>query len=384
MKKVSKREFLKYSLAGTCALCLGSMMSYPKSLSAMVKKLNNDTDKPWKWSKEVLFYTTKADGSVLCEVCPHNCIIKEGKGGFCNNKLNYNGKLFNIGYGNPCTLNVDPIEKKPLLHFLPQTKSLSLAVAGCNFRCLNCQNWSISQVSPAETRNFELWPEQVVAYALKNKCASISYTYAEPVVFWEYMYDIAVEARAKKIANVMVSNGYINEKPLRQIAKVIDAANIDLKSFDETKHFELTKGALKHVRNTIKILREENVWVEITNLVVPQWSDDMDTIKRMCDWLVEEGLGNVPLHFSRFSPMYKLTHLPMTPVSVLEQAHKTAKDAGVRFVYVGNVPGNDNENTFCPSCKRMLINRKGYTILENHVKNNACGFCKEKIEGVWS
>lgn len=381
MNKLTKRDFIKYSLTGACLWCAGRLFSQHKYLTPMFKPDQNN-DMPWKWSKEV-FYYEKKDGAVICGVCPHNCLIKEGKGGFCNNKINYKGVLFSIGYGNPCSLNIDPIEKKPLLHFRPQTKSLSLAIAGCNFRCLNCQNWSISQVGPIETRNMELWPEQVVTYARKNKCDSVSFTYSEPVVFYEYMYDTAKIAHDKNLATVLVSNGYINEKPLRALAKLINAANIDLKSFDEKKHMELTRGELKHVLNTLKILKDEKVWVEITNLVVPQWSDDMDTIKRMCDWLVQNNLEHFPLHFSRFSPMYKLTHLPATPVSVLENAHKIAKEAGIKYVYIGNVPGHEYENTYCPKCKKVLIERRGYTNLTNHIEKGQCTFCKEKIDGVW-
>lgn len=381
MNKLTKREFIKYGLTGACLWCAGRLFSQHKYLTPMFKSGQNN-DMPWKWSKEV-FYFEKKDGAVICGVCPHNCLINEGKGGFCNNKVNYKGTLYSIGYGNPCSLNIDPIEKKPLLHFMPQTKSLSLAIAGCNFRCLNCQNWSISQVGPHETRNMELWPEQVVTYARKNKCDSVSFTYSEPVVFYEHMYDTAKIAHEKNMATVLVSNGYINEKPLRALAKYISAANIDLKSFDEKKHMELTRGELKHVLNTLKVLKEEQVWVEITNLVVPQWSDDMDTIKRMCDWLVQNNLEHFPLHFSRFSPMYKLTHLPATPVSALEKAHKIAKEAGMKYVYIGNVPGHESENTFCPKCKKVLIERRGYTNLTNHIEKGQCAFCKEKIDGVW-
>jgi len=383
MKKINKREFIKYSIMGVSFLYGRALLAQSKNYHNFFKKIKTMTDKPWKWSKEVYYYEKSGD-TVICGVCPHNCTIKEGNGGFCNNKVNYKGTLYSIAYANPCSLNLDPIEKKPLLHFLPQSKSLSLAIAGCNFRCLNCQNWSISQVGPHETRNYEIWPEQLVKYARNNDASSISYTYSEPVVFYEYMYDAAKIAHENKIANVLVSNGYINEKPLRELCRYINAANIDLKSFDEKMHFNLTKGDLKHVLNTLKILREEKVWVEITNLIVPQWSDDFDTIKRMCEWLMNNNLGHFPLHFSRFSPMYKLTHLPSTPVSMLENAYKIAKDAGIKYVYIGNVPGHEAENTICPKCGKILILRKGYTNLENHITKNKCKFCGEPIDGVWT
>ena len=339
-------------------------------------------DKPWKWSKEVSYYEKK-DDVVVCGICPHNCIIKQGRSGFCKNYVNYDGKLYLIGYGNPFTVSIDPIEKKPLFHFKPQTKTLSLAVAGCNFRCLNCQNWSISQVSCKDMKNLELWPDQVADLATKNNCKSVSFTYTEPTTFYEYMFDIACLVRDNNISNVMVSNGYINEKPLRSLAKYLDAANIDLKTFDADVHLKMTHGTLSPVLKTLKVLKEENVWIEITNLIVPQWSDDLHVIKLMCEWFAENGLSHYPLHFSRFSPMYKLTNIPVTPVSVLEKAYKIAKEAGIKYVYIGNVPGNKSENTYCPKCGKLLIEREGYTNFGNNMVKGKCGFCGEVIDGVW-
>jgi len=382
MNKLSKREFLKLSLMGVGLLYCNKLLAHTKQFKTVLSKLNAMNDKPWKWSKEVYYYETKGD-TVICGVCPHKCVIKAGSSGFCNSKVNYAGKLYSIGYGNPCSLNIDPIEKKPLLHFKPQTKSLSLAVAGCNFKCLNCQNWSISQVGPLDTKNLELWPEQVVGNVKKNDCESISFTYSEPITFYEYMFDIAKLARKSKIASVLVSNGYINEKPLRDLAKYLDAASIDLKAFDEKTYLSLTQGSLSNVLNTLKVLKEENVWLEISTLVVPQWSDDMDAIKRMCEWLVKNDLHHFPLHFLRFSPMYKLAHLPSTPVSVLEKAHKIAKDAGIKYAYIGNVPGNDAENTYCPKCNKMLVERRGFTNISNYIVKGKCKYCNEPIDGVW-
>ena len=339
-------------------------------------------NKPWKWSKEACYYEIK-EGNVVCGICPHNCIIKPGKSGICKNKVNYDGILYSIGYGNPCSIGVDPIEKKPLFHFKPQTKSFSVAVAGCNFNCLNCQNSSISQSGPTESKNYELWPEQVVDYAKKNACASISFTYTEPTSYYEYMLDIAKLAKESNIATVMVSNGYINEKPLRHLAQYLDAANIDLKTFDEKTYLKLTKGHLKDVLNTLITLKEEHVWLEITNLIIPQWSDNLDDIKRMCDWLTENGLNHFPLHFSRFMPLYKLPDLPSTPLSVLENALKIAKDAGIKYTYIGNVPGHQAENTYCPKCGKILIKREGYTNYGNNIVKGRCKFCSKTIDGVW-
>ena len=227
-------------------------------------------------------------------------------------------------------------------------------------------------------------PEQIVSNAIKSDCPSISFTYSEPVTFYEYMLDISRLAKERKVSTVLISNGYINEKPLRNLTRYIDAANIDLKTFDEKKHFDLTKGSLKYVLNTLKILKDEGIWVEITNLIIPQWSDDMDVIKRMCEWLAENDLRHFPLHFSQFSPMHKLTNLPVTPISFIENAYKIAKEAGIKYVYIGNVKGNRGENTYCPKCDKLLVERNVYSVIENNIISGKCKFCNEVIDGVWS
>ena len=370
---MTKRDFLRLSSVGLCGLCLQGI---PFSLLAGNEK------KLWKWSKEASFYHSK-DKIVYCELCPHECILSPGERGFCRNKINVDGKYYTVGYGNPCTARIDPIEQKPLYHFLPSTRAYSIAVAGCNFRCLNCQNWTISQVQPEETNNLDMFPEVVVKNSLVNKCESIAYTYSEPNSFYDYMYDTAKLASSKGIKNLYISNGYINDKPLRRLAKYINAANINLKTFKNEIYKKLNGGTLAPILNTLKVLKEEGVWLEITNLVIPTWTDDFNMIKEMCNWLVANKLDNCPLHFLKFIPLYKLTHLPITPVSTLEKARKIALDAGMKYVYLGNVPGHEGENTFCPECKKQIIKRKGFYILENNIKNGKCKFCGEKIAGVW-
>jgi pyruvate formate lyase activating enzyme len=298
--------------------------------------------------------------------------------------LNHAGKLYSIAYGNPCAMHVDPIEKKPFFHFMPGSYSFSIATAGCNFACLNCQNWSISQASPKETRNYDLMPAKVAAEASGNNCKSIAYTYSEPVTFYEYVYDSSVIARRMGIKNVLVSNGYINEKPLRHWCKVLDAATIDLKSFDENIYLKLNAGKLQPVLDSLRIFRQEGVWLEISNLVIPGWSDDLDMIKRMCDWLYQNGFQDSPLHFLRFQPLYKLSQLHPTPIPILEKAKSIALNAGIKFVYLGNVPGTAATSTVCPKCKKIILERKGYLITSNHLKSGTCGFCGEPIAGKWS
>lgn len=339
---------------------------------------------PGKWSKEALFYTKTSTG-ITCLKCPHYCQLGSNNDvGKCRNRVSYQGKLYTIAYGNPCAVHIDPIEKKPLYHFFPTTRAFSIAVAGCNFRCLNCQNWQISQVSPRESQNVDLMPPAVVDECVRARCESIAYTYSEPVSFYEYVLDTAKLAREKKIKNVFKSNGYINEEPLRMLSKYLDAANIDLKTFDEGVYARLAGGSAMPVLNGLMTLKEQGVWLEITNLVIPSWTDNMDTIRRMSDWLAANGLEDCPLHFTRFMPLYKLTQLPLTPVSTMEKAREIALSAGMRYVYVGNVPGHPAENTYCHQCKKLIIERRGFTILANHIVNGKCEFCGEKIPGRWA
>jgi len=383
-KKISKREFIKQSALGMgalgCGFCNLDLMAKGSELFTQIPP---NPQLSSKWTIEAKYYISTPKG-LKCQLCPNDCKLKPGEESECRTRMNIEDKLYCYAYGNPCAINVDPIEKKPLYHFYPTSKAYSIATAGCNLACLNCQNWEISQTSPKKTRNYDLPPEKVVEEAIQNKCKSIAYTYSDPVAFWEYTYDTAKLARQEGIKNVLVSAGYIYEKPLREWCKYIDAANIDLKSFSDEIYEMLNAGTLEPVLNTLKILKEENVWLEITNLIVPDWTDDMDMIKQMCDWLAENNMNNVPLHFSRFHPQYKLANLPATPSSVLNKARDIAVAAGINHVYIGNVPGTNATNTYCPECKELLIERKGYYIITNKIKNGNCEFCQEAISGLWN
>jgi len=384
MRAMTKREFLR-----RCMCCSGGIVLGAGGLGVVARAAENlgrpswESDDLWKWSKEALFYRG-TDGGLECLKCPNGCILAPGDTGICRNRVNHEGKMYSIAYGNPCAVHIDPIEKKPFFHFLPTTRAFSIAAAGCSFSCLNCQNWEISQFSPKETQNIDLMPDRVVAACLKSGSESIAYTYSEPTTFYEYAFDTATIARKSKIRNVWKSNGYINEEPLRKLCKVMDAANIDLKSFDDETYKKLSKGRLAPVLRTLKIFKEEGVWLEITNLVIPSWTDNLDMIKRMCEWLVHNGLQECPLHFSRFNPLYQLTQLPMTPVSTLEKAREIAVGAGVQYVYIGNVPGHSAENTFCHKCGKMIIERRGYQILANNLERGKCRYCSVRVPGVWS
>jgi pyruvate formate lyase activating enzyme len=312
-----------------------------------------------------------------------------------------------LAYGNACSFHSDPIEKKPLFHFLPATDVFSFATSGCGFRCLNCQNWDISQRKPEESKDprgkpvrlnpeslesvyredidrLSLFPEDVVALCEHLQSPSIAYTYSEPSVWFEYMIDTARLARKKKIRNVWVTCGYINQEPLLELCQALDAANVDLKSFDPDIYGKLNSGKLEPILQTLKTLKKQRVWFEVTNLIVPTYTDKLDMIRKMCDWLVENLGPDYPLHFSRFHPAHKLTHLPPTPVEVLIRARDIARDCGLRYVYLGNVRGIEGaENTVCPNCGATVIQRDAYQVNISNLDSGCCGSCHAKIAGVW-
>ena len=333
--------------------------------------------------KEAMYYQKMQDKIVQCQLCPRRCVIQDKKRGFCGVRENRDGILYTLVYAKPCAVHIDPIEKKPLFHVLPGSSAYSIATAGCNLRCKFCQNWQISQALPEDVESYDMTPQEVVYKAKKANAKAIAYTYTEPTIFYEYMLDTAKIAKKEGILNVMHSAGHINEAPLKELCKYLDAANIDLKGFSQDFYGQMSLGNLDSVLQTLKILKEEGVWVEITNLVLPGFNDDPELIKRMCVW-IKENLGpDTPLHFSRFWPMYKLTNLSPTPVETLEKAKKIANDAGLKYVYIGNIPGSSAESTFCPVCQKLLIGRSGYTITENNTENGKCKFCNAEIPGIW-
>lgn len=337
-----------------------------------------DREKP-----EARYYEKTLNGDIQCLLCPRECVIPEGQVGNCRVRKNVKGKLVPLTYAQPCSVNVDPIEKKPLFHFLPGTPTLSIATVGCNLRCVFCQNWSISQAEPADVPTRKLYPEQVVALAKKSACPSLSYTYSEPTVFYEYMYDTAWLARQHGLRNVAVTCGYINPEPLKKLCTVLDAANVDLKGFTDKSYRLLAAAKLAPLLQALKIYRQNGVWLEVGYLVIPTVNDDPKEIRAMTDWVVKNLGPDVPVHFLRFFPNHKLTRLPPTPVKTLEQAVAIAKKSGVHFVYLGNVPGNRYNHTYCPHCGKLLIKRQGYFIESMNVVDGRCKYCGQKIPGVW-
>ncbi len=378
---VDRRSFLNGCFR--CALlCAGSQLLSFSALASFSQA--QEIKKGLLGPRLSPYFTPLADKRVRCELCPRHCETGDGERGYCRVRENRDGKYYSLVFGNPCAVHVDPIEKKPFFHVLPATRSFSVATAGCNFDCKFCQNWEISQARPDDTLNFELSAEQVVNNASRFECASIASTYVEPTVFMEYMIEIGNLAGKNKILNVMHSNGYVNPKPLADLCGRLDAACIDLKGFTEEYYREITEGTLEPVLETLKYLKRRAIHTEIVNLVVPGKNDDIDRIGAMSRWIRDELGPDVPLHFSRFYPLYKLKSLEPTPVSTLEAAWNKAKDQGLNFVYIGNVPGHPAENTICPGCKKPVITRVGFSVTSISLKEGKCAGCGRPIPGIWS
>ncbi|TLX74920.1 AmmeMemoRadiSam system radical SAM enzyme [Labilibacter sediminis] len=333
-------------------------------------------------AKEAEFWVKKGT-AIMCMLCPHACVLSEGEIGLCRVRKNNGEKLVSLVYGYPCALQIDPVEKKPLYHFLPGTLTFSTSTVGCNLRCLNCQNYHISQADFNLDRFEYVSPDELVNAAVKNNCKSISYTYTDPNVYYEYARDISILAKDKGLKNIIVSAGYINKKPLRELCKYIDAANIDLKCFDDKVYQRMSQVNLKPVLDTLNILKEENIWLEITNLLVPGYSDDIQMIKKMCQYLVNNGFEDVPLHFSRFHPAHKLSHLQPTSVHILNEAYRVAKNYGIKFVYIGNVMQAETNHTYCSKCGSILIERSGYRVVNGIEEAGVCKSCNALVPGVW-
>ncbi len=327
---------------------------------------------------------SKLATSLRCGVCPKACMIPPGHSGECRVRVNLDGKLQALTYGRPCAVHVDPMEKKPLFHFFPGAPVLSLGAAGCNFHCKHCQNADLSQANPEDIPGFELLPDSLPALAEKHGCRHVAYTYNEPLVGYEYLRDCCIAARGAGLRNVLVSNGYINEKPLASLAPYLDAANIDIKGFSDTFYREVCEGTLEPVLRTVIQLKEAGVHVEVTNLVIPTLNDSDAMLDALCAWMSDHAGSEMPLHFSRFFPQFRMLHLPPTPVETLLRARERARLAGLKNIYVGNAEVPDGENTFCAGCGERLVTRQRYVVTENRVKpGGGCPACGRRVYGVW-
>lgn len=322
---------------------------------------------------------------VQCELCPKMCVIQPGQSGECRVRINIDGVLRTVVYGYPCSLNpYDPVEKKPLFHFLPGTRIFSVATVGCNLHCKNCQNWEISQANPEESQAYVCSPEKLVALVKEYNLPSLAYTYNDPIIFYEYTYDTAKLAKSAGIRNVLVTAGYINEQPWRQLLKYIDAAHIDLKGITEEFYREVCSATLKPVLNALVVAKACGVHVEVTHLIIPTLNDKPEQIRELSRWVKANMGDETPLHLLGFFPRYKLQHLPPTSPQTLEMAREIARSEGLNYVYIGNVTSKEGQNTYCPGCKRLLIERSGYTILQNRINQGYCPDCGKEIYGIWA
>lgn len=335
--------------------------------------------------KEAMFYEKLEKGQVRCFLCSHRCLIKDGKRGICAVRENRGGTLYTLVYGKIITRHIDPIEKKPLFHFHPGSSSYSIATVGCNLRCTHCQNYEISQypkerpdvVIPGE----EMSPKDIVELAQRSGCLSISYTYTEPTIFFEFAYDTARLAKEKGIKNVFVSNGYTSPEATKMITPYLDANNIDLKSFRD-EHYRKACGArLQPVLDTIRLMKESDVWVEITTLIIPSYNDSEEELRQIAEFIKSVSV-DIPWHVTQFYPTYKLLDQPRTPIKTLKKAREIGLEVGLKYVYEGNVPGEGGENTYCYSCGRILIDRYGYMIRGNFIRDSRCPDCGAEVSGI--
>ena len=415
----SRRKLLEYGVAGAaCAACAGGLTVYfaGRARAATASEVfSNDAPQGrlwqlWQdrgWAREARHYL-KLGKNLQCKLCPNECVLAPEDRGRCRNRVHKDGTLYTLAYGNASMARPDPIEKKPLFHFLPGTAAFSFATAGCGFRCLNCQNWNLSQRKPEELKDprgtpfrpqgqelylaseeditrMSLFPDDLVALTEHFDCRSIAYTYSEPTVWFEYMLDTAKAARAKNIKNVLVTCGYINKEPLDELCGYLDGVHVDLKGFGDETYARLNSGKLAPVLDTLRRLRAQGVWFEIVNLIVPTYTDDMEVVRRMCRWIAAELGPDTPLHFSRFMPEHKLRQLPVTPVDTLTAARAVAREEGLRYVYVGNCREvDDGETTYCPHCGKAVVQRAGFSVQSMNLADGKCKFCSTPVAGVWS
>lgn len=320
---------------------------------------------------------------VQCELCPKICVISPGQSGECRVRINIGGVLKTVVYGRPCSVHTDPVEKKPLFHFLPGTAILSIATVGCNLHCLNCQNWEISQANPEAMPAGIVPPERVVELTRQGNCSSLAFTYTDPVIYYEYTYDTAKLARAAGIRNVLVTAGYINPEPWKRLLQYVDAANIDLKGITDEFYISVCSGTLKPVQDALVLAKAAGVLVEVTNLIIPTLNDRPGQIRQLVKWVRANMGAETPLHFSRFFPRYKMRHLPPTSAKTLDTAREIALEEGLNYVYIGNIQSKEGQNTYCPDCRGLLIERIQYVIVQNRIKDGCCPQCGKEIYGVW-
>ncbi|MCX8117587.1 MAG: AmmeMemoRadiSam system radical SAM enzyme [Desulfobacterota bacterium] len=376
---VSRREFLKKAGEGFLRQAL-----LPGFLITLFKASRACGEKRAEILREALHYQKLPQGRVRCHLCFRGCEIFPGRRGFCRNRENWNGTLYSIAYGKAAALQIDPIEKEPSFHMIPGTQIFCTATASCNFRCKFCHNWHLSQKGVEEVPYVTVRPEEIVRKAIEYRCETVSFTYSEPTVFYEYMLDIVRIAKEKGLKTLYHTNGSIRKEPLLALLPYMDAVTVDLKAFTERFYSDISSSELEPVLQTLKTIRSYGRHLEIVNLLIPTLNDDPADIQRMCHWIRNHLGKEIPLHLNRFFPNYKLTHLPPTPIETLERAHRIAKEAGLEYVYIGNVPGHEKNSTFCPRCQKKIIHRTHFSVTAIEIRNGKCRFCGYPIAGIWA
>lgn len=366
---LTRREFLcGIACAGACVLSLGGtgFAVLPGGL------------------QEASYYRRTGRSSVACDLCPNSCTLRDEELSPCRTRLNRNGKLYAVSYDSVAAIHQDPISKGPLYHFRPEASTLSIATAGCNLHCLYCQNWELSQKSPQRAKKIGISQADLVGKALRSGCRAVTFTYTEPVAYYEYMVDVARRAKGAGLSAHMVTAAYINRLPLENLCGCIDAATVSIKGFDDPFYREICGGRIEPVLEAARTLKKAGVWLEIATCIVPGRNDSTYEMSRMVKW-IRDSLGReTPFHIERFVPEYKLTNLPPTPITVMEGLRKAALEEGLQYVYISNMPGHEGNNTYCPSCGKSVITRLGFKLINNHLRHGRCPHCGTTIPGVWS
>ena len=369
---MNRRLFLHNGFFGACFFSLPGIINPESSLNFRLREAFCDAR-----------FIKRTRQGFQCELCPNECAITESKPGSCQTRVVRNNNVVCIAYGNPYYVNIETPESQSLYHYMPETRALSVGTAGCNFTCQYCAVSSISQKSPMVVPSQELFPDQVVELCSGKHVKMVIYTFNEPTVYFEYMLEMAKVAKMNGIKNVMVSNGYINEKPLRELAPFLDAAVIHVKAFSDASYQKLTGGSIFSVFKTMQILKELNIWMEINHLLVPGWTDNFELLKKMTDWMVNNGFEHTPMHFSKFKPAFRLSQLPETTETSLLKAKEIALNSGLKYVYLNDQPKGASQFVNCPGCHQPLMQRNGGKIEANQIKSGKCSFCGHKIDGVW-
>lgn len=381
---LNRRAFGKAGLTALCALCVSGSLGCTPRRDPEAEPLQGLARKGFVDPRPSPWFSRLDGGRVRCELCPRQCELAPDERGPCRVRENRDGAGYTLAYGNPALVQEDPVERAPFFHVVPGRRALSISTAGCNLACAFCEVWDMALVAPEEVFAYDMPPAHVVAHARDSGVRAISYAFGEPVAFYEYMADVAALAREAGLLNLIHTAGYIQPEPLARLSGMLDAANVDLKSFDPAFYREVVGGELQPVLETLTTLRDAGVHIEITHIVIPSLNDDMEMIRRMSRWIVSELGAGVPLHFARFYPLYRLTALPRTPVSTLDRARSTALEAGLQYVYVAKVTGHEGENTFCPTCGEVVIRRVGFVIDALRLDGGRCGACGAPIPGRWS